>query len=72
VVTKIGGAKLGNKFSFVLFTPETRTLLSGSQTYTKPSALVKYLIKFGSAANPIANSKLVEEYVPNNKPNGVF
>ena len=56
----------------MLFTLETRTLLSGSQTYTKPSALVKYVIKFGSAANPIANSKLVEEYVPNNKPNGVF
>jgi hypothetical protein len=56
----------------VLFTPETRTLLSGSQTYTKPSALVKYVIKSRSAANPIANSKLVEKYVPNNKPNGVF
>jgi len=59
------------EFSIDLFgvTPETRTLLSGSQ---KTTTFVEYVIKFGSAANPIANSKLVEKYVLNNKPNQVL
>ena len=44
----------------------------GHKTYTKLSTFVKYVIKFGSTANPITNSKFVEEYVVNNKPNQVF
>jgi hypothetical protein len=50
-------------------TPERRTFLSGLQNL---HITVKYLIKFRWTANPIANSKFVEEYVVNNKPNQVF
>jgi hypothetical protein len=32
------------------------------KTYTKPSTFVKYAIKLVGAANPIANSKFVEQY----------
>jgi hypothetical protein len=42
------------------------------KTSKKTTTFVEYVIKFGSAANPIANSKLVEKYVPNNKPNQVL
>ena len=42
------------------------------KTYTKPSTFVKYVIKLVGAANPIADSKFVEEYVMNNKANQIF
>jgi hypothetical protein len=37
--------------------------LVAGKTYTKPSTFVKYVIKLVGAANPIADSKFVEEYV---------
>jgi len=42
------------------------------KTYTKPSTFVKYAIKFVSGANPITNSKFVEQYAKNNKENQIF
>jgi hypothetical protein len=42
------------------------------KTYTKPSTFVKYVIKIVGVANPIADSKFVEEYVMNNKANQIF
>ena len=33
------------------------------KTYTKPSTFVKYVIKLVGVANPIADSKFVEEYI---------
>jgi hypothetical protein len=39
------------------------------KTYAKPSAFVKYVIKFVGGANPITNFEFVEEYVKNNKSN---
>jgi hypothetical protein len=47
-------------------------LLVARQTYAKPSTFVKYVIKLVGAANPIADSKFVEEYVMNNKANQIF
>ena len=46
--------------------------LVACKTYTKPSTFVKYVIKFVSGANPIANSKFEEQYVKNNKANQIF
>ena len=46
--------------------------LVARKTYTKPSTFVKYVIKLMGAANPIADSKFVEEYVMNNKANQIF
>ena len=46
--------------------------LVACKTYTKPSTFVKYVIKLVGAANPIANSKFVEQYVMNNKANQIF
>ena len=46
--------------------------LVARKTYTKPSTFVKYVIKLVGAANPIADSKFVEEYVMNNKANQIF
>ena len=43
--------------------------LVAHKTYTKPSTFVKYVIKLVGTANPIADSKFVEEYVMNNKAN---
>jgi hypothetical protein len=42
------------------------------KTYTKPSTFVKYVIKFVSGTNPIANSKFAEQYVKNNKASQIF
>jgi len=36
------------------------------KTYAKPSAFVKYVIKFVGTANPITNFEFAEEYVKNN------
>ena len=37
------------------------------KTYTKPSAFVKYVIKYACTANLVTNFKFAEEYVMNNK-----
>jgi hypothetical protein len=42
------------------------------KTYAKPCTFVKYVIKLVGTTNPIADSKLVEEYVMNNKANQIF
>ena len=42
------------------------------KTYTKPSAFVKYVIKFVGTANPITNFEFAEEYAKNNKENFFF
>ena len=47
-------------------------ILVARKTYTKPSTFVKYVIKLVGTANPIADSKFVEEYVMNNKANQIF
>ena len=47
-------------------------ILVARKTYTKPSTFVKYVIKLVGAANPIADSKFVEEHVMNNKANQIF
>ena len=46
--------------------------LVAHKTYTKSSTFVKYVIKLVGTANPIADSKFVEEYVMNNKANQIF
>jgi len=60
-------------FSFFTITHwRQESFLVACKTYTKPSTFVKYVIKLVGTANPIANSKFVEQYVMNNKANQIF
>jgi hypothetical protein len=65
-------AKSGKEVEIEKHTLRTRTLLVARKIYTKPSTFVKYAIKLVGTANPVTNSKFVEQYVTNNKANQIF
>ena len=74
VATAVPKRQMGTYFNCLRASSHQRQepFLVAHKTYTKPSTFVKYVIKLVGAANPIADSKFVEEYVMNNKANQIF